>query len=86
MLSSQGDVDMENGGAGMLVIRMKLVTQLMTKMMMEIGGIVMMMIQMMVSMNVIKMIKMMTGGWRWEVSSEEAITVQQRTGFPPLSA
>ena len=73
---------MENGGTGMLVIRMKLVTQLMTKMMMEIGGIVMMMIQMVMFMNVIKM---MTGGWRWEVSSEEAITVQQRTGFPPLS-
>ena len=32
---------MEDGGAGVLAIRKKLVAQLMTKVMMEIGGIVM---------------------------------------------
>ena len=51
---------MEDGGAGMLAIRKKLVAKSMTKVMMEIGGIVMML--MVVSMNVIKMIMIVAGG------------------------
>ena len=59
---------------GMEGVRKKVVTELMG--VRSIQRIVMMM---MIGI-------MMTRGWGWKMASEEAITVKQRTGFPPLSA
>ena len=82
---------MEDGSGGMVEVREQVVTQLkrMVKVvmmfqerMLVMGRIAMMMIGIQMMMVTVIMI---TGGWGGKMTSEEAVTVQQRLGASPLS-